>query len=112
MKKRLTRQQREELLVEELINKMLEPYGVDKQWVIDNSEKIYDKEGRPIEMKIEGVPWYQHFTWSEDQEKAWCNYAVTRLRKELKFTKPYATRYVTMLSLNWGLKTVKQTNDD
>lgn len=105
--KRLTRQQREEQLIEELIDNMLEPYGVTKRWLMDNTEKEYGKDGKVISMKINGVEWYNHYTWTETQETKWINWAVSRVRKELRFTKSYATRYVAMLNLNYGLKTIK-----
>ena len=105
--KRLTRQQREEQLIEELIDNMLEPYGVTKRWLMDNTEKEYGKDGKVISMKINGVEWYHYYTWTETQETEWINWAVSRVRKELRFTKSYATRYVAMLNLNYGLKTIK-----
>ena len=106
--KRLTRQQREEQLIEELIDKMLEPYGVTKQWIMDNSDKEYSTNGKVISMKINGVEWYQYYTRTETQETKWINWAVSRVRKELRFSKAYATRYVAMLNLNYGLKTIKK----
>ena len=39
----------------DLVNKMLEPYNVDYDYVVKN----------PI---IEGNNWYEHYTWTKDDQ--------------------------------------------
>lgn len=75
----------------ELVNKMLEPYEVDYEYVVNNPE-------------IEGEPWYQHYTWTMAQENEFKTWAISRARKVLHCSMSFAQKEVSMLLLFCGLK--------
>lgn len=78
-------------LNEELINKMLEKYGVNYNYVLVN--KI-----------IEGKPWYQHYTMTMDERENFRLWAVEKIRKSLRVTRAHADHEFRHFELAYGLK--------
>ena len=80
-----------------LINKMLEKYNITIDHVIDNPE-------------IEGVPWYQYYTFTEEEHKQWKDFFIEYVTKECKpkITKQGAEERFLWFDMVWGLKIVKK----
>jgi hypothetical protein len=83
-------------LIDLLIDKELEPYGVTCE------------EMRALpEGKINGVHWYQHYTFNTPEEyNAWKEFCIDILSKQItpKLHKSIVEREFAMLDLMWGLK--------
>lgn len=80
-------------LIKELINKELEPHGVDFDFVVANE-------------RIDGVDWFWYYTMTEDAEKEFKTWAVKRIKEVLKCSKERAEREYSGFSLMYGLKTI------
>jgi len=77
------------------INKMLEPYGVNYEFVVDN----------PV---IDGQDWYHYYTFKDESERtAWMDFCVQLIRKELRMSKKMAQKMVDNLDLFCGLRSEK-----
>lgn len=76
-----------------LIDKMLNKHGKDCAFVLEN----------PI---IDGIEWYQYFTWTEEEEQEFKAWAVALIKNTLRCTKKQAEREYDIFHLNYGLRTV------
>lgn len=81
-----------------LIDKMLEPHGINCQHVMDNP-------------KVDGNDWYDHYTWTDKEQSDFKDFAINYLAKAWKMSKKYTTKEVRMFILMWGLKVSDQTLD-
>jgi len=81
-----------DIIVETLINKMFEIAG--------HQVTYEDISGRTDN-------WYQQWTMTEEQNKEWREWGVKYLKKEQRLYKAYADRQMAMFDLNYGLK-IKQ----
>lgn len=81
-----------------LINKMLEKYNVDYDYIFDNQE-------------IDGVPWYQYYTWTQEESDKYKEFFIDFLRHNIKpkFLKKQAIREWDWFNLMYGLK-IKDEN--
>lgn len=77
-----------------LVNKMLKIHNVDYDYVVNNQT-------------IEDKPWFQHYTWTEEQEARFIFEAAECVRSILHCTKRRALLYVTHFIGNYGLQTIK-----
>lgn len=75
-----------------LINKMLEKYDVDINYVIAN----------PV---IEGIDWYRYYTWTSEEEVAFKIWAISKIKKYFKRSEIFAKKEISMFLLNYGLMT-------
>jgi hypothetical protein len=75
-------------LVRACINKELEPYGVDYDFVKEN----------PV---ILGVDWYQFYTFKEGEYEKWREFCLKLFKKKYKLR--YEERF-SMFDLMYGLK--------
>lgn len=89
---------KKEEVIRILINKMLEPYKVDYDYIKEN----------PV---IDGKNWYTYYTMSEEQEKEFEAFAVDVLKKELRLNQVRAESEYSWFSLMYGLKVVKNDKD-
>lgn len=82
-----------EKAVKRIINYQLKPYKVDMDYVIENP-------------KIDGIPWYQYYTFkSLKEEQDWEKYSKRQLRKAYPYmSDKYIEREFAMIGLMWGLK--------
>jgi len=88
-KKRLTREQKQEKAVIDLINQM---------FIIAGHDVTYDDVvGRKDD-------WYTQWTMTVEQSEEWREWGENYLRKNLKLNKHLAEREMAMVSLMWGLK--------
>jgi len=88
-KKRLTREQKREKAVVDLINQM---------FIIAGHEVTYDDVvGRKDD-------WYAQWTMTVEQSEEWRAWGENYLRKNLKLNKYLAEREMAMVNLMWGLK--------
>ena len=88
-KKRLTREQKREKAVVDLINQM---------FIIAGHDVTYDDVvGRTDD-------WYTQWTMTVEQSEEWKKWGENYLRKNLKLNKYLAEREMAMVNLMWGLK--------
>mgnify|MGYP003473471795 FL=1 len=81
-------------LFEILINKSLEPYNVNIEYVRGNPE-------------IDGLPWCQFYTMSKDEYEAFSKWAVEKILKIRKCGKERARAIYGMYDLAFGLKVIE-----
>ncbi len=89
MAKRLTRQQKREQALIDIINQM---------FIIAGHEVTFD------DIKDRKDDWYTQWTMTVAQAEEWKQWGIAHLRKELKMTKKLADREMTWVNLQWGLK--------
>ena len=87
--KRLSRKQKEQQAVIDLINKMFEIAG---------HQVTYD------DIKDRKDNWFQQWTMTEAQSDEWVEWGKEFLHKIFKLNKKLAEREMAMISLMWGLK--------
>lgn len=78
-------------LIKSLVDKMLEPHGVDYNYVMSNPE-------------IEGKRWYQYYTWTYkefDEFKVW---AIKEIKKHEKVSEEIAKKKFGYFHLQFGLR--------
>lgn len=89
MTKRLTRDQKREQAVIDLINQM---------FIIAGHEVTYD------DIKGRQDNWFQEWEMTVAQSNEWKEWGVAYLRKNLKMNKALAEREMMWINLQWGLK--------
>jgi hypothetical protein len=89
MAKRLSREQKQEQAVKDLINQM---------FIIAGHQVTYDDiVGRTD-------AWYTDWTMTEAQNEEWKEWGIKYLKTKLKMNTYFAEREMAMVSLMWGLK--------
>ena len=83
------RKNKDEIIVEVIINKMFEIAG--------HNVTFEDIKGRTDN-------WYQQLTMTEEQNKEWREWGTKYLKKSKHLVKYYAERQMAMFDLNYGLK--------
>jgi hypothetical protein len=89
MAKRLTIQQKREIFVEDVINKMFQISG--------HSVTYNDIKDRKDD-------WYTQWTMSVEQNDEWKEWGIEEMRKRFRYNKKWAEKEMAMISLMWGLK--------
>jgi len=89
MAKRLTREEKKEIFVKDVINKMFEIAGHDVTF-----EDIKDRKD----------DWYTQWTMSTAQNDEWKEWGVNEIRKRFRYNKKWAEKEMGMIALMWGLK--------
>ena len=89
MAERLSKKQKEEQLVVDLINKMFEISGHEVTY-----EDIKDRKD----------DWYTQWTMTMEQSDEWNEWGVTEIRKRFRYNKKWAEKEMGMIILMWGLK--------
>lgn len=89
MKKRLSRPEKYEKAIVDIINKMFEIAGHDV-----SHDDVKDRED----------PWFQEWTMTVEQNEEWKKWGKKYLMKELRMYAKMAEREMSMISLMWGLK--------
>lgn len=89
MKKRMSRYEKEQQLVPDMINKMFEVAG---------HAVTYD------DVKDRKDAWYQEWTMTEAQYDDWKKWGKKYLMKNFRYYAKYAERQMAMIGLMWGLK--------
>ena len=89
MTARLTRKEKQEKALIDIINKMFEIAG--------HSVTFDDVKGRQD-------AWYSEWLMNNDQNTEWKNWGVEYLRKNLKMNKLLAEKEMAWMSLQYGLK--------
>jgi hypothetical protein len=87
--KRLSRQEKMDMAIEHLIDKMFEIAGHDVTFN-DIKERKDD--------------WYTQWTMTMDQSEEWKKYGIEYLRKIFKWNKILAEKEMLWMNLQWGLK--------
>jgi len=88
-KKRLSREEKREKAVVDLINQM---------FIIAGHEVTYD------DVKDRKDDWYAQWEMTVEQSEEWKKWGENYLRKNLKLNKYLAEREMAMVNLMWGLK--------
>jgi hypothetical protein len=88
-KKRITREEKMNLLVIDLINKMFECAGHNVTY-----DDIKDRED----------DWYTEWTMTMDQNKEWMEWGRNEIKTRLKWSNKIAEKEMAMINLMWGLK--------
>jgi len=89
MAKRLTREEKKDIFVKDVINKMFEIAGHDVTY-----EDIKDRKD----------DWYTQWTMSTAQNDEWKEWGVTEIRKRFRYNKKWAEKEMGWINLMWGLK--------
>ena len=89
MKKRLSRPEKYQKAIIDLINKMFEIAGHDVSY-----DDVKDREDA----------WFQEWTMTVEQNDEWKKWGKKYLMKELRMYSKMAEREMSMISLMWGLK--------
>jgi len=89
MAKRLNPEEKRELIVKDLINKMFEIAGHDVTY-----DEIKDRQD----------DWYTNWTMTESQNKEWVEWGVIYLKKNLRLNEKTARTEMILTSARWGLK--------
>lgn len=89
MAKRLSRQEKMDIFVVDVINKMFEIAGHDVTY-----EDIKDKKD----------DWYTQWTMTMEQSNQWKEWGVEEIRKRFRYSKKWAEKEMGMIILMWGLK--------
>jgi len=74
-----------------LIGKMLEKYNVTYEYILQNQ-------------KIDGVNWFQYYTFTEEEEKEFHLWFINRLTNTYRCSISLAEREYSYFNLMWGLK--------
>ena len=89
IKKRMSREQKHEQAVINLINQM---------FIIAGHQVTYD------DIKDRKDDWFTEYTMTTAQSDEWKEWGVTYLRKNLKINKALAEREMMWINVQWGLK--------
>jgi hypothetical protein len=89
MAKRLTKQQKLDLFLVDIINKMFEIAGHDV---------TYD------DVKDRKDDWYTQWMMTVAQNEEWTEWGVAEIRKRFRYNKEWSKKEMAMISLMWGLK--------
>ena len=89
MKKRLSRPEKYEKAIVDIINKMFEIAGHDV-----SHDDVKDRED----------PWFQEWTMTVEQNEEWKKWGKKYLMKELRMYAKMAEKEMSMICLMWGLK--------
>lgn len=89
MAKRLTREQKREKAVVDIINQM---------FIIAGHDVTFD------DVKGRKDNWYTDWTMTTAQAEEWKQWGIAYIRKELKMNKTLAEREMMWINLQWGLK--------
>jgi hypothetical protein len=87
--KRLTREEKEQKAISDIINKMFEIAGHDVTY-----NDIKDRKDN----------WFQEWTMTVEQSEKWVEWGTAYLYKNFRYSKTYATKQMGWISMMWGLK--------
>jgi hypothetical protein len=89
MAKRLTLQEKKDIFIVDVINKMFEIAGHTVTF-----DDIKDRKDN----------WYAQWTMTVEQNDIWKEWGVLEIKKRFKYNTQWAEREMGMISLMWGLK--------
>ena len=89
MAKRLSREEKREQALIDLINKMFEIAGHDVTF-----DDIVGRQDN----------WYMEWTMTIEQNDIWKEWGISEIRKRFRYNKKWAEREMGMIALMWGLK--------
>ena len=89
MKKRLTLQEKKDLFIVDVINKMFEIAG--------HNVTFDDIRNRKDD-------WYVQWTMTVEQNDIWKEWGISEIKKRFRYNKKWAEREMGMIALMWGLK--------
>lgn len=89
MTKRLSKQEKNDLFIIDVINKMFE---------IAIHDVTYN------DIKDRKDDWYTQWTMTVEQNDEWQKWGINEIRKRFRYNKVIAKKEMAMISLQWGLK--------
>jgi len=89
MAKRLTLQEKKDIFIVDVINKMFEIAGHTVTF-----DDIKDRKD----------DWYAQWTMTVEQNDTWKEWGIREMKKRFRYNKHWAEREMGMISLMWGLK--------
>ena len=89
MAKRLTLQEKKDIFIVDVINKMFEIAGHTVTF-----DDIKDRKD----------DWYAQWTMTMEQNDIWKEWGISEMKKRFRYNKQWAEREMGMISLMWGLK--------
>ena len=89
MAKRISREQKYEIAIKDIINKMFEIAG---------HQVTYD------DIKDRKDDWYSQWTMTTEQNDEWKKWGIAEIKKQFRYNTLTAEREMGMISLMWGLK--------
>ena len=89
-KTKMSRQQKEAMVCENLINAMMQIAG-------------YELTAQ--DLAAEGGEWFSKYTMTPEQEKQWMEWGEKYLRQTLKYTARQAHKNMQMFNVSYGLRT-------
>ena len=89
MVKRLSREEKMNVFVVDVINKMFEIAGHDVTY-----EDIKDRKD----------DWYTQWTMTMEQNDVWKEWGIEEIKKRFRYNKKWAEKEMGMIILMWGLK--------
>lgn len=78
-------------IIKTLVDKMLEPHGVDYNYVMQNPE-------------IEGEQWYQYYKWTNEECDEFKEWAIPVIMKHEKCNKKIASQKFGYFNMQYGLR--------
>lgn len=96
MAKRLTREEKSQLLIKDLINKMFEIAGHDVTF-----DDVKDRKDA----------WYTDWTITLEQNNEWKEWGTKEIMKRSRIKRFLAEREMSMMALMWGLKFEEKSLD-
>lgn len=89
-----------EELVKILVDKMLEKYNVNTDYVIANPT-------------IDGISWFQYYTWTSEEQSTYKEWFIKFLKNNVKpkLNKERIEREFFWFDLMWGLKIANDENN-
>lgn len=79
------------MIIKTLVDKMLEPHGVDYNYVMSNPD-------------IQGKKWYQYYAMTNNEFDAFQSWAIPVIMKHEKCTKEIAKKKFGYFNLQYGLR--------
>jgi hypothetical protein len=89
MAKRLSKDEKQNIFVKDIINKMFE---------ISGHNVTYD------DIKDRKDEWYTQWTMTMEQSDEWKEWGIKEIQKRFRYNKKWAEREMAMITLMWGLK--------
>lgn len=86
-------------LVEALVNRMLEKYGVDYDFVLNNP-------------KINGIEWFRYYSFTPEEDEVFKEWAIKFIKKHQRCSMNYAKQLYSWFSLFYGLTISKEEDSN
>lgn len=87
----MRKEEKTKKLAKKILDKMLEKYNIDTDYVGQNQE-------------IDGVKWFEYYTFTTEEFEQWKDWAIKEIRKTMRWSKKRSESEFGYLNLMFGLK--------